>query len=136
MPSAVGKVATELRIAYATALRLKRVVLRLEIAPELITEIDEGELRAVLSSLLAAALLATPAGGWIRIAAQPQRGEALIAVKDSGDGLPRALGSLVHTLRSRGGRLWSDSKVGCGSTYYVALPRTLRPAKRRTPVPA
>ena len=114
---------------------------------------DPYRLEQVIANLLENALKYTPDGGTIHVSLE-QRGEmALLSVRDPGIGIPadeqqhlferyfrarnvstRSYGGLglglyiCHDIVARhGGRIWVESEVGRGSTFYVALPTLPQP---------
>jgi len=99
----------------------------------------------VLGNLISNALKFTPAGGRITVAARRSDGEVVVSVADTGIGiapalLPRifdrftqgrvgsekgaglGLSIVKGIVEQEGGRLWVDSAVGVGSTFYFTLP--------------
>jgi signal transduction histidine kinase len=52
---------------------------------------DAGRLQQVLTNLVLNAIQATPPGGWLRVEVGEQAGEVLVAVEDSGPGIPPEL---------------------------------------------
>lgn len=52
---------------------------------------DAGKLQQVVTNLVLNAIQATPAGGWVRVEVGEQGGEALLAIEDSGPGVPPQL---------------------------------------------
>jgi signal transduction histidine kinase len=75
----------DLLAPQATAAQLT-VERRVEPLP--ICEADEARLQQALMNLVLNAIQATPAGGWVRVGARPEVGHILIAVEDSGPGIP------------------------------------------------
>ena len=107
---------------------------------------DSRSLRQVLLNLLSNAVKFTPRGN-ITLIARHQDGEILISLQDTGIGIPQdqqhvvfetfkqgrhdlqdtpgtGLGMPIskHFAEAHGGRLWFESAVGAGSTFYVTLP--------------
>jgi signal transduction histidine kinase/ActR/RegA family two-component response regulator len=110
---------------------------------------DRRRIRQVILNLLSNAVKFTPPGGRIIVRATNDDGQVLIAVSDTGPGVPvqdrerifesfqqggrgidRQEGTGLGLTLSRrivqehAGRLWLDSDVGVGSTFYLALPVT------------
>jgi PAS domain S-box-containing protein len=108
---------------------------------------DRGRLAQVLTNLLENAVKYSPQGGAVRITVERRGSEAVIAVADSGIGIPAdqqehlferffrarnapisgfgGLGLGLYICRDivqrHGGRIWVESEVEHGSTFYVAL---------------
>jgi signal transduction histidine kinase len=106
---------------------------------------DRERLLQVLENLIGNATKFTPKGGRITIAAAKQLGAVLFSVADTGDGIPPE--SLPHVfdrfwqakraerrgaglglpickgiVEGYGGRLWVESTLGRGSTFYFTIP--------------
>lgn len=115
------------------------------------TEGDPVRLEQVLTNLVDNALKFTPAHGEVTIGAADLGAELEIWVRDSGIGIPPEEQSKVferfyqvangagaarrgaglglsickHIVERHHGRIWVESAVGQGSTFYVALPKVL-----------
>lgn len=113
---------------------------------------DQDKLEQVLTNLLNNAIKYSPGGGQITIHARNEGEDTLIGVEDQGLGIPKdhltkvfekfhrvnnednrkiygtGLGLyLVHNLveRVHMGKIWVESEVGKGSTFWVKLPNNL-----------
>jgi len=120
---------------------------------------DRDHLEQVLNNLLANAIKYSPEGGAIGVRLAEQDGEVVVSVSDEGVGIAASeLGQIfelfyrardnkaVHAggmglglyiskeiVQRHGGRIWVESELGQGSTFYVALPKdaTTGPARPR-----
>jgi signal transduction histidine kinase len=132
--------------AFQPQAAAKNTTLTAEITPlpSLVT-FDEARLLQVLTNLLSNAIKFTPADGKVVVRANRVGDEVVIAVSDTGVGIPgdqleavfgrfvqvakndqRGVGLGLYISRSivqgHGGRIWAESKIGEGSTFRVALP--------------
>ena len=112
--------------------------------PAVLADVERA--RKVVTNLVHNAIKFTPAGGSILVSAEEQGQEVIIAVKDTGVGIPAedlpriferfykadrarsgggtGLGLAIakHIVEGHGGRLWAESVEGNGSTFYFSLP--------------
>lgn len=114
---------------------------------------DKDKLRLILSSLLSNATKFTPQGGQIRVSASMEKDHLKVAVSDTGIGIPaeehqtifdsfyqiedslrrehQGLGLGLSIVRGlvelHQGRVWVESRVGEGSTFYFTVSRHLGP---------
>lgn len=112
---------------------------------------DPTRINQVISNLLDNAVKFSPDGGAIRIRTRQRAGEILVSVEDegigiasgeiekvfdrfrqlqlghrrSGEGLGLGLSIVRALLRMHGGRIWLESKLGCGSTFTFTLPKKM-----------
>ena len=108
---------------------------------------DETKLTWALSNLLSNALRYTPAGGRVEVEALPEDDNVLIAVRDTGPGIPAeqreriferfaqatdggeigsaglGLAIVRDIVQAHGGRIHLESAVGHGSRFVLELPR-------------
>jgi len=106
---------------------------------------DGPRVQQVLTNLLSNAAKFTRKGGEIVVTGAQDRREAVITVRDSGIGIPRAelphlfsryhqahggkgggtglgLAIVKEFVEAHGGRVWADSEEGEGAAFHVALP--------------
>jgi PAS domain S-box-containing protein len=113
---------------------------------------DRDRLAQAITNLVSNAVKYSPAGGAVTIATRNDDHDIIISVRDEGIGIARedlsrifdrfervetgiagriagtGLGlSIVEEIASlHGGRLWAESELGLGSTFYLALPASAR----------
>lgn len=137
--------------AMARGLRLT-----LEIKGHGIVNGDPAWLRRAIANLIDNAIKYTPEGGAISLGLMEKNAEAIIWVRDTGLGIAPAdqarifekfyrvrrketahvkgsgLGlALVKSIAEwHGGRVWVESQLGKGSTFYLAIPKAATPSGR------
>jgi signal transduction histidine kinase/DNA-binding NarL/FixJ family response regulator len=117
---------------------------------------DSRRLLQVISNLVGNAIKFTPEGGRIGLRATAAGGEVRFAVADTGPGIPpeqlphvfgrfwqanrgdrRGIGLGLSIARgiveAHGGRIWVESDLGEGSTFYFTVPVTAAPASASLP---
>ena len=113
---------------------------------------DRAKLKRVLANLLSSAVRHAPVTGTVTVEARREDSDCLIAVSDSGeDGSQRETvralrpagdGARRRESRSRlsavrglveqhGGRVWTESRPGRGTTVFVSLPQALVPDEEK-----
>ena len=135
--------AVELFEPVASGKRLA-LVAELPDAP-LTASYDEHRILQVLSNLIHNAIKFTPEGGSIRISVTRDGNDYVVAVADTGIGIPQTelttifqrfrqldgtdrtglgLGLYISMwiIEAHGGRIWAESRIGAGTTFYFTLP--------------
>jgi signal transduction histidine kinase len=115
--------------------------------PPCVGRFDSGRVLEVLANLVSNALKFTSSGGRVSIHVAREANELHFAVKDTGIGIPeealqgvfekfkqvakdrRGLGLGLYIskgiVEAHGGRMWGESRLGAGSTFHFAIPRSL-----------
>ena len=130
--------------------KTKGITLNLRpVAEDLCALADPPRIVQVVTNLISNAIKATQEGGSVTVAASPspgQDGNVLIGVRDTGHGIPKedlnklfqkfvqldsrqsmdgvGLGLVIVNdfLKLHNGKIWADSELGKGSTFYFTLP--------------
>lgn len=127
--------------------RTKGIDLKVEVlAPPRSVLCDRERVLQVFSNLVGNAIKFTKDGGSVAIRAELERTHACFAVRDNGPGIPesvrvhlferywqaqdaskksgRGLGLYIAKgiVEAQGGRIWFESELGAGSTFYFTLP--------------
>lgn len=113
---------------------------------------DARRIQQVVGNLVHNAIKFTPAGGNVTVSVQIHPREVVLAISDTGVGIPAAdlpriferfykadraraedgagLGLAIakHLVQSHRGRIWVQSVEGVGSTFYFSLPRVVEAA--------
>ena len=140
------QVVTEAVDAFQAQASARDISLVLEIAssPSLIA-FDPARILQVLTNLLSNAIKFTPANGKVVVGVERIGDEMRLAVSDTGPGIPtdqletvfarfvqvtkndrRGVGLGLYISKSivqgHGGRIWAESTMGQGSTFFITLP--------------
>jgi signal transduction histidine kinase len=154
--SAASLVAQAAEMFQTTALE-KGITLRVEqVPPDLEVCADAERVVQVLSNLLGNAMKFVPRGGSVVLNCERKEVDAVCSVADSGPGIPegdldrlfekfwqrrrsdrRGVGLGLTIARGivegHGGRIWAESHVGVGSTFYFTLPVVSRQPEELLP---
>jgi two-component system phosphate regulon sensor histidine kinase PhoR len=123
---------------------------RNEILSSLAVQADRSYLEQILINLLDNAIKYTPEGGRVTVSAiEKDSKEIQFSVEDNGIGIPKedlsriferfyrvdkgrskelggtglGLSIVKHLVQAHGGRVWVESQIGKGSTFYLTLPK-------------
>lgn len=144
----ITDVVKEVEPLFAPAARQKDIVIKIDIPSQLTAYADGVLLETVLRNLVSNAIKFTHAGGEVAISAREQNNQVVISVADSGIGIPDSridkLFTINENISTQGtnkekgtglglilcrefvekheGKIWAESQVGKGSTFYFTLP--------------
>ncbi len=147
--SAVVETCIETHVGRAEG---KELDLKLDLGPvdeSILVVADEEAVHQILDNLIDNAIKYTPAGGWVHVICQTTEAAVVVAVADSGIGIPRddlprvferfyrvdkarsremggtglGLSIVKHLIQSIGGEITVDSRLGEGTRFTVLLPR-------------
>jgi two-component system, OmpR family, phosphate regulon sensor histidine kinase PhoR len=119
-----------------------------QIPSSVTVEADRSLLEQVFINILDNAIKYTPEGGRIEISSQLKGQEILVAIRDNGIGIPKedviriferfyrvdkgrsqemggtglGLSIVKHIIQAHGGRVWAESEMGKGSTFFFTIP--------------
>lgn len=132
----------------------KQIEIKIEIPPPPFkVRCDRDRMMQVFSNLIGNAVKFVPERGTIVLSATASGANALVAVRDTGPGIPaarlphlfqrywqadetarkgRGLGLFITKgiVEAQGGVIWAESQVGAGSTFFITLP-LVTPIERR-----
>ncbi len=147
LPELINEV---LDLAKDAAVKKNISITKNEISPSLLVEADRNYLEQVLVNLLDNAIKYTPEGGKVTVSAiEKDQKEIEISVQDNGIGIPQkdlpriferfyrvdkgrsqelggtglGLSIVKHIIQVHRGRIWAESQLGKGSTFYFTLPK-------------
>ncbi|MDD5208723.1 MAG: ATP-binding protein [Elusimicrobiales bacterium] len=151
VPALLSGIMTEAVEGLTPWARTKGITLTLRPpAEDLCALADPPRIVQVLTNLISNAIKATPEGGSVVVAASPspeRDGNVLVGVRDTGHGIPKedlsklfqkfvqldsrrsmegvGLGLVIVNdfLKLHNGRIWAESEVGKGTTFYFTLPQ-------------
>jgi two-component system sensor histidine kinase/response regulator len=144
----LSKLADEQMELWQRTAAFKQVSLDNEISSILQVSGDKDMLRLVIRNLIGNAIKFTSSGGKVNLSASQSGEEVVVAVRDTGVGMEESVrsrlfvkGEVVSTLGTQnergtglglqlieeyihrhGSRIWVESEVGKGSTFYFNLP--------------
>lgn len=146
-PISLERVFEEVMYFSSKKISNKKLRVRMDIPPEAIVFADYEMIKAVARNLLVNALKFTPENGTITISAVRDGADLLISVADTGTGISPEKGELLFKenfvtsyglnkekgtglglqickefIEKNNGRIWFESIIGEGTTFYFTLP--------------
>jgi signal transduction histidine kinase len=142
----IGELFKEAVELSAPLIHDKRIEIKVETpAPPFKVRCDRERMMQVFSNLIGNAVKFVPEGGTIILSAAASGASVLVAVRDTGPGIPsarlphlfqrywqadetarkgRGLGLFITKgiVEAQGGVIWAESQVGTGSTFFITLP--------------
>ena len=155
-PNDIGLLVQDLGARFGPQAARKSLDFVVETKGPLIAECDLSRIEQVISNFLGNAIKFTPDKGRVLLRAEEQGAQILVAVEDTGPGLPP--GQLEHVFErfwqvretakqgtglglaiakavidGHQGRIWAESEVGRGSKFFFSIPKAIGP---RAPAPS
>jgi PAS domain S-box-containing protein len=148
--TAAGRLLEEAVASHEGAAAQKEIRLRCECPPpNVLVRADPDRLLQVLANLIGNAVKFCRDGGSVLVSAEPREREVVFSVTDTGPGIPAeelehlfkpywsaarhapkgtGLGLYISRgiVEAHGGRIWAQSTVGVGSTFFFTMPRADR----------
>jgi two-component system sensor histidine kinase/response regulator len=125
----------------------KKIKLTHQIDPVLAVMSDVHMLQLIVRNIIGNAIKFTPEEGLIQLSVSKSEPQCLIKIQDNGNGIPKESKAEIFSLKAQstygtanekgiglglflckeythaqGGKIWFESQVGIGTTFYVALP--------------
>ena len=146
-PQDATRLLTETMEGFQLTSAARKILMTAEISPgPVLASFDHDRILQVLTNLVGNAMKFTPVGGVISLHLLPTREGIQFAVRDSGCGIAadqieamferfsqaaqgdhRGLGLGLYIARciieAHGGKIWAESELGKGSTFYFTLPK-------------
>jgi signal transduction histidine kinase len=114
-PVAPAELLAQVAAAYRHQAEQQNITLKVEVQPDLAEiSMDPERMEQVLGNLVSNALRYTPEGGEICLAAQQERGNLILRVKDNGSGIPPDILPHIFERSYRGDPSRSGDESGLG----------------------
>lgn len=144
----VKELITEATGPYLANAEKKNISLAIDISDKLIIHADKTAIKTVIGNLFNNAIKFTPRNGNIDIIGKQKQNKIEIVISDTGVGIPAEIiqklfifeesKSTLGTEREKGtglgliickelieehnGKIWVESELGCGTSFYISLP--------------
>lgn len=120
-PSDLVQLLREVGELYEFVAEERGIRLQFQLPDRCEADVDPHRLRQVFANLVDNALKYTPAGGMVRVTAERRNGEAVVRVRDNGQGIPAEEQSKIWTRLYRGDKSRSQRGLGLGLSLVKAV---------------
>lgn len=143
----LSEVLTPVISSQKAASKEKKIKLNHEIDPSIAVMSDVHMLQLIVRNIIGNAIKFTPEGGSIELSVSKSGNFCVIKVQDNGNGISKEHKSQIFSLKAQstygtanekgiglglflcreytqaqGGKIWFESRIGIGTTFYVSLP--------------
>lgn len=120
-PTDLARLLREVGELYEFVAEERGLRLQLQLPERCEAHVDPHRLRQVFANLVDNALKYTPPGGSVRVTAERRQGDAVVRVRDNGQGIPVAEQDKIWTRLYRGDKSRSQRGLGLGLSLVKAV---------------